>query len=523
MATLHALVDRLAEWKVNHLELYAEHTFAYPDHEVVWRDASPFTAGGDRGARRVLRGPPRHARPEPELPRPHEPLAAPRAVPRAGDGPRGLRDDGHAAAAEHDRAHRSRRRSRSCAACSASCSATSPTRRYVHVGLDEPWELPARALRRLPRVGRDAARAARGRRPRAAGVGRHPRPAPRPARRAARRRDRVRVGLRRRPPVGRRACGAFADAGIPRWVAPGHVGVAHDPRPHHQHARRHRRGRRRRARARRRRAAQHRLGRQRAPAVPAGERSRDSRTARRCAGARPRTATSTSAPRSSAHCYDDPTGELGAVVVELGDVHRRLTPQVWNVASLVLPLYFPQLDLGRGPLQGAARRGVRRGRRRPRRARGPARALRRAPAPTPRCSPTSCATRSRWCGCSRPTPGPASTSAARSPRSARRPAAGLADALRPVIAEHERLWLARNRPGGLRESRAWLEHLLGCYETGVTDRGWSGPAVTAGRRSEADAAGDGPRPARGAAWSRGATGSVGPTANGCSPPRSSTV
>ena len=44
MTTLLALVDRLAEWKVNHLELYAEHTFAYRDHEIVWRDASPFTA-----------------------------------------------------------------------------------------------------------------------------------------------------------------------------------------------------------------------------------------------------------------------------------------------------------------------------------------------------------------------------------------------------------------------------------------------------------------------------------------------
>ena len=44
MATLHALVDRLAAWKINHIELYAEHTFAYPEHEVVWRDASPFTA-----------------------------------------------------------------------------------------------------------------------------------------------------------------------------------------------------------------------------------------------------------------------------------------------------------------------------------------------------------------------------------------------------------------------------------------------------------------------------------------------
>lgn len=41
MATLHALIDRLASWKLNELQLYTEHTFAYRGHEVVWRDASP--------------------------------------------------------------------------------------------------------------------------------------------------------------------------------------------------------------------------------------------------------------------------------------------------------------------------------------------------------------------------------------------------------------------------------------------------------------------------------------------------
>jgi hypothetical protein len=44
MATLLALVDRLASWKVNQLQLYTEHTFAYRGHERVWRDASPLTA-----------------------------------------------------------------------------------------------------------------------------------------------------------------------------------------------------------------------------------------------------------------------------------------------------------------------------------------------------------------------------------------------------------------------------------------------------------------------------------------------
>jgi hexosaminidase len=41
--TLHALVPRLAEWKINQLQLYTEHTFAYRNHSEVWQDASPFT------------------------------------------------------------------------------------------------------------------------------------------------------------------------------------------------------------------------------------------------------------------------------------------------------------------------------------------------------------------------------------------------------------------------------------------------------------------------------------------------
>lgn len=42
--TLVDLVDLMAGWKLNHLELYTEHTFAYTGHPLVWRDASPVTA-----------------------------------------------------------------------------------------------------------------------------------------------------------------------------------------------------------------------------------------------------------------------------------------------------------------------------------------------------------------------------------------------------------------------------------------------------------------------------------------------
>ncbi len=43
MATLYALVDRLASWKLNQLQLYTEHTFAYRNHPEVWAEASPLT------------------------------------------------------------------------------------------------------------------------------------------------------------------------------------------------------------------------------------------------------------------------------------------------------------------------------------------------------------------------------------------------------------------------------------------------------------------------------------------------
>ena len=43
METLFGLVDLLSEWKVNQLQLYTEHTFAYRDHREVWADWSPMT------------------------------------------------------------------------------------------------------------------------------------------------------------------------------------------------------------------------------------------------------------------------------------------------------------------------------------------------------------------------------------------------------------------------------------------------------------------------------------------------
>ena len=56
--TIAWLIDVLAQLRFNELQLYVEHTFTYPGHEVVWRDASPLThddmawiatAAADRG------------------------------------------------------------------------------------------------------------------------------------------------------------------------------------------------------------------------------------------------------------------------------------------------------------------------------------------------------------------------------------------------------------------------------------------------------------------------------------------
>ncbi len=44
MDTLFDLVDMLASWKINQFQLYTEHTFAYRKHPLVWQEASPLTA-----------------------------------------------------------------------------------------------------------------------------------------------------------------------------------------------------------------------------------------------------------------------------------------------------------------------------------------------------------------------------------------------------------------------------------------------------------------------------------------------
>ncbi|MAI40898.1 MAG: beta-N-acetylhexosaminidase [Candidatus Azotimanducaceae bacterium] len=45
MNTLFMIIDNLAALKINQLQLYVEHTFAFKQHRTVWKNSSPLTAG----------------------------------------------------------------------------------------------------------------------------------------------------------------------------------------------------------------------------------------------------------------------------------------------------------------------------------------------------------------------------------------------------------------------------------------------------------------------------------------------
>ncbi|MBK7956671.1 MAG: beta-N-acetylhexosaminidase [Bacteroidetes bacterium] len=41
MSTIYRIIQNLASWKINEFQLYVEHTYAYKNHETVWKNASP--------------------------------------------------------------------------------------------------------------------------------------------------------------------------------------------------------------------------------------------------------------------------------------------------------------------------------------------------------------------------------------------------------------------------------------------------------------------------------------------------
>ncbi len=171
------------------------------------------------------------------------------------------------------------------------------------------------------------------------------------------------------------------------------------------------------------------------------------------------------------HCYDDPAGVTGHAVVGLGQAYQMVVPRPPNMSALALPYFLPQWRMGKAVTAGLsptdleavqalvddtaarARRGP--GRNDPT---GSSSWTRSSP-PGPSCAwPVA-----TWCCGWRET--------AAWPRWPTADRATLATELEARIGEYRRLWLERFRPGGLTDSTAWFEHLLGCYRTGSAPSG----------------------------------------------------
>ncbi len=141
LETLETLIDRLASWKINHVELYMEHTFAYAGHDEVWASSSPYTAADIRrldafcAARFVELTPNQNC-----LGHFERWLAHDRYRPLA------IRPDGWTdARGRHRRPTTLEPTSTAARALVAGLVGElldSFTSRRVHLGLDEPWELP---------------------------------------------------------------------------------------------------------------------------------------------------------------------------------------------------------------------------------------------------------------------------------------------------------------------------------------------------------------------------------------------
>jgi hypothetical protein len=469
MATLEALVDRLASWKVNQVQLYFEHTFAYRGREEVWGRASPLTAEEVAHLDAYCRA--RHVELVPNqnclghmgkwlVHEHYRPMAV------APDGWADLRGHIHLPTTIDPAKPASLAFVRELLAELLTCF----TSRQVQVGLDEPWELPlperiddylgwVRALRDVPELD--------GREMLMWGdiLANHPKT-------LAQLPDGVTVcewGYEDWHPFGDRMA-ALNEAGVPHWVCPGtsswlsilgrvtnmtgncrtaaQAGLANGSHGflttdwgdmgHLQY-------------------------------LPVSEPGFAYAAA--VSWCLETNADLDLAAALDVHAFDDPAGELGAPLLALGDVHRDIAPQFPNISVLVMHLYYPQLQLDRGISAGMtiddllgveeslAATVERLGRARPQRVDGE------LVIDELRTAAQLVALLSRDARARLEQDGWLSSVPERK-------RAELARELRPLIDHHRELWLARNRPGGLDDSAAWLEHLLECYETGVTDRSW---------------------------------------------------
>jgi hexosaminidase len=472
--TLFALVDRLAGWKLNQLQLYTEHTFAYAGHEEVWREASAYTADDLRAIDAHCRSAGielvanqntlghferwlRHDR--------YRPLAI---APDGFEWVFGVRRSPMTLDPANEDAF---------ALVADLLGQIVPVveSRRVHIGLDEPWELaPERHgewldwLRRLvalpvmadraPLVWGDvlaASPALAGGLPEGVTV--------------------CEWGYEDNHPFAERAR-ALAAAGVPFWMSPGTsswlsisgrvenmvgnitaaatAGLAHGAvgmlttdwgdMGHHQQP------------------------------VVSEPGFATAAALSWCAQSHADMDLDDLAAMLNVHAFGDRTGALGPALVDLGRVPRLVTPQVPNMSALVFGLILPQWRVGRGATSGLCEKDLdavestldevvaQVGRAAPSRADGGlVTDEMRATVGLLRLACRDARLRLAGDG-SLASVGPADR-------------AQLAGALEAVVDEHRRLWGERYRPGGLDDSVAWFDHLGDCYRTGETDREWFGP------------------------------------------------
>jgi len=473
LATVKDLVARLASWKVNQVQLYIEHTFAYRGHEIVWEHASPFTPD------EVLELDAWCAQHHVEL------VANQNCLGHMGRWlrheqyrPLAMTPDGYT-----DMLGRGRPPMTLDPAKPGSLALVRDllgqllecfTSTRVHIGLDEPWELPeARipeylawidTLSALPELeGRELlvwGDILAGRPERLAGLP-----------------ERVTVcewGYDDWHPFDERAA-SYADAGRAFWVCPGtsswmtilgrttnmvgDIRIATDAAAAHGGAG----------------LLNTDWGDQgHLQYLPVSEPGFAYGAA--MAWCRDTNRDLDLAAVLNAHAFGDDAGELGGALLALGDLYHAVTPAIPNISPLTLHLYYPQLTLGRGPTSGITDTelaGVEGtigesldalARAKPSRADGSLvlDELRAAAALVQLLCRDG---RARLAG---------DGTLASIPEPTRRE---LSHDLGTIIDEHRELWLARNRPGGLDDSVAWLTHLRDCYEVGETQREWGSAYV----------------------------------------------
>lgn len=165
------------------------------------------------------------------------------------------------------------------------------------------------------------------------------------------------------------------------------------------------------------------------------------------------------------HCYRDSADLFGTAIIDLGRAYSLVEPQPSNMSALTIPLYYPQFRIGAGLTEGLTQNDLNRVREVLDRC---ARSI--TSARIQRSDGEALIAEAVWSvelmsmlveDASLRLGGDGTLSSV-GPADRER----LAGLCRDLLEQYDALWRRRNRPGGLLDSRAWLERLLSAYDTG---------------------------------------------------------